>query len=283
MPRELFLERYWTSRPLFVRGSPLRLPAVFRARALQTLGGLLGASPTGVRTWFVDPRGAERSVEVPADAAAELYLSRRLTVVVDGVRIPAVETLMSRMKAELVTLQHSIGANAYVSPAGVGTRMHFDQQDVFLVQIVGRKRWTIAPQTQVRHPTEPFFGGQLGRENRLHRARFPTRMPRAARTVVLAPGNVLYLPAGTWHESLTLKDSIALTFTFASTSWLDLLLLRLRARLLRREPWRERTVGILATPSALQARALSTFRELARSLGRELSDIDVMDLLTREP
>src|SRR5580692_9464759 len=89
MPREVFLERYWTSRPLFVRGSPSRLPALFRAPQAQTLGGLLGASPTSVRTWFVDPRGAERSVEIPAGAAAELYLSRRLTVVVDGVRIPA--------------------------------------------------------------------------------------------------------------------------------------------------------------------------------------------------
>jgi ribosomal protein L16 Arg81 hydroxylase len=282
MSRDSFLERHWTSQPLFVRGAPSRLPGVFGAPEAQSLEALLGARPAAVRTWFSDAEGAVQSAEISGDAAVKLHASRRLTVVLDGVRISGVDALMDRMKSDLVTLQNATGANAYVSPAGVGTRMHFDEQDVFLVQVVGRKRWTFAPQTQIKDPTEFHLGGEPRRENAIHQPRFPTRMPRTARSVVLVPGCVLYLPAGTWHQSMTLDDSIALTLTFASTCWLDLLLMRLRARLLREERWRERTVGILAPPSPLQARALSTFQELTRSLGRELSDIEAMDLLTDE-
>lgn len=264
-----------------VRGAPARLPSLFRAPALQSLDGILGTNPARVRAWFTDERGAAQSAELTAEAARTLYRDRRLTIVADTLRIRGVEALMARMKEELHTFCFPVGANAYVSPAGVGTRMHFDEQDVFLVQVRGKKRWRFAPQTQLRHPTDPHFGAKLGAENALSRPKFPTRMPRGARTVVLSPGDVLYLPAGTWHESETLKDSVGLTLTFPTSSWLDLLLLRLRERLVTREAWRARTVGILAPPSPLQARALATFGALTKELGGELSTLEVWELLTK--
>ncbi len=281
LPPARFLERYWTQQPLVVRGAPARLPSLFRARALQSLDGVLGTNPSRVRAWFTDERGAAQSVELSADAARTLDLDRRLTIVVDTIRVPAVDALMESMKRELHTLSSAFGANAYVSPAGAGTRMHFDEQDVFLAQIRGKKRWRFAAQAQLKHPTEPHFGAKLGAENALSRPKFPERMPRGARTVVLSPGDVLYLPAGTWHEAETLKDSVGLTLTFPTSSWLDLLMLRLRERLVTREAWRARTVGILAPPSPLQARALATFGALVKELGSELSELEVWELLTK--
>jgi ribosomal protein L16 Arg81 hydroxylase len=276
-----FLERYWTQRPLVVRGSPRRLPALFHAPELQTLADLLDASPGRIRTWFTDERGAAQSVVVSAAAARTLYLTRRLTVVVDGLRVPAVSELMARMKKELQTLQSPIGANAYASPAGVTTRMHFDEQDVFLVQVRGRKRWRYAPQTQIRFPPQSHFGAKVDVENALIAAHLPGQMPARARSVVLRPGDVLYLPAGTWHEAHALDDSIGVTLTFPNSSWLELLLLRLRARLLAREEWRAPSVGILAPPSPLQARALATFDKLVRELAEELASVELEELLTQ--
>lgn len=276
-----FLERYWTQRPLVVRGSPRRLPALFRAPALQTLDGLLATSPGRIRTWFTDEQGVAQSAEVSAAAARTLYLTRRLTIVVDGLQVPAVIELMTRMKKELRTLQAPFGANAYASPAGVTTRMHFDEQDVFLVQVRGRKRWRYAPQTQIRFPPQSHFGAKVGVENALIATRFPEQMPAGARSVVLRPGDVLYLPAGTWHEARALDDSIGVTLTFPNSSWLELLLLRLRARLLAREEWRAPSVGILAPPSPLQARALATFDALVRELAEELATVELMELLTK--
>jgi mannose-6-phosphate isomerase-like protein (cupin superfamily) len=65
-------------------------------------------------------------------------------------------------------LSHPVQANAYLTPAGAsGLARHHDEHDVLVLQVSGRKVWDVAG---------------LGE-------------------VVMAPGDVLYLPAGTDHSA----------------------------------------------------------------------------------
>lgn len=277
----VFLERYWSHRHLAVKAPVSRMPELFGAPELQSVESVLESEYHGVRGWFTDRKGAARSADLTAASALTLYRTEILTLVVDSLRLPPVERLMQAMRRELATPQTFVGCNVYMSPAGAGTRMHFDEQDIFLVQIRGRKRWRIAPCTQIREPMQPHFAGaKMHPENALLAPKLPTRMPRVRETVVLEPGSVLYMPAGYWHASETIEDSIALTLTFPSICWLDLMLTRLRHRLVQRERWRARAVGILAPPSPRQRRALEHMQGLLDELAEDLASTNIVDLLS---
>jgi 50S ribosomal protein L16 3-hydroxylase len=273
-----FIDHYWTKRHVVARGKPERLPALFGAPELQSLERVLDCPHAHVKAWLQDPRGGLSEVALDARQAAGLYEGGRATVIVDGLRHAVVSSLMAQMEVELGTPQPKIGCNVFVSPAGMGTRMHFDEQDVFLVQLHGRKRWKVAPMREAPYPPEGYMGAGVGPELGLIATRFATKMPKDAKTIVLRPGSVLYLPKGYWHASQTIESSIALTLTFPSSSMLDVVLASLRRRLLQRERWRQTASGVLGHGHC-QVESISRMQDLVEALGNELTSLSAIDLL----
>jgi hypothetical protein len=90
-------------------------------------------------------------------------------------------------------------------------------------------------------------------------------MPPDAMTVDLRPGSVLFIPRGTWHDTETLQDSVALTLSYSVQSWADALLERLGAELRREPAWRAPATG-LGAPGEEGRAALAHLREQAASL-----------------
>ena len=86
---------------------------------------------------------------------------------------------------------HPAIGNAYLSFGGNGTfGEHWDTHDVFVIQLLGRKRW------QVFAPTWPLPLSHQSSVGQLQRS------PSApVLECELAPGDVLYLPRGWWHRA----------------------------------------------------------------------------------
>ncbi len=220
-------------------------------------------------------------VKVSDAQARALYSGGTATVVVDYLEHPAIDRLLRQMYRELGTPQHEVFCSVYVSPPGIGTVMHFDSQDLFLVQIEGEKRWRIARVAELAYPTRSFVPavGKLEPDLARIARTFPKQMPKGSRSLTLSRGSVLYLPKGYWHTSETLRESIALTLTFPSMSWMDVTLEHLRRRLLQREAWRAPALGLLARGKA-QREGLAHLQSLLDALGGELESLGVVDLLT---
>jgi lysine-specific demethylase/histidyl-hydroxylase NO66 len=92
-------------------------------------------------------------------------------------------------------LHHPVQANAYLTPpVAQGLDLHADPHDVLVLHTHGTKRWVV----------EPAEGRALD--------------------LTLAPGDVLYLPAGTRHAAQTTDStSLHLTIGVRTTTWRDLL------------------------------------------------------------
>jgi lysine-specific demethylase/histidyl-hydroxylase NO66 len=83
------------------------------------------------------------------------------------------------------------GANAYLTPDGArGFAPHWDDVDVFILQLEGSKLWTVHPPLEP-HPRES--SGNLP----------PADLPDACLRLTLRPGDVLYLPRGWIHHAQT--------------------------------------------------------------------------------
>ena len=66
---------------------------------------------------------------------------------------------------------------------------HWDTHDVFAVQLIGKKQWTIYAPTEVN----PLYkNSSIGKEEQC--------APNPFMTVVLEAGDIFYLPRGWWHE-----------------------------------------------------------------------------------
>jgi hypothetical protein len=154
-----------------------------------TRGGGAGAS-------IADQAADDKVLAAMADGA---------TLVLQGLHRnwPPLVAFGSRLAAEL---GHPIQVNAYITPPqNQGFAPHYDVHDVFVLQVAGRKRWTIhEPVVVAPLDNQPW-------EN--HRAEVAARAAEAPLIdTVLEPGDALYLPRGTIHSAVAQGEtSIHLT------------------------------------------------------------------------
>lgn len=107
---------------------------------------------------------------------------------------------------------HSIVNLYYTKPFSQGLDCHFDAEDVFILQMEGRKQWRVAESQTSKLPLEDSDGV----EHNDPEANFEI--------YELSPGDVLYIPRGFLHEARTAETaSLHLTVTVSVIRWLDLL------------------------------------------------------------
>ncbi|GAB5364627.1 hypothetical protein AAMO2058_000986000 [Amorphochlora amoebiformis] len=116
------------------------------------------------------------------------------------------------------------GANAYLTPSGTqGFAPHFDDVDVYILQLEGRKRWRLYPPRSPNDILPRFSSENLD----------PEELPEPILDTVLNPGDLLYAPRGTIHQAVALPGgppSLHLTLSSGQRcTWTDYLSLLLPA------------------------------------------------------
>jgi hypothetical protein len=195
-----FLDTSWTREPLLRRAAS---PDGFAD--VLTVGevGRLLSSPT-LRLPFVRLVKGGESVPESAYTTTRRFGHGTVTDAIDRDRVltyfrsgativlDAVEAYapgVARMCAEAAaTLGCPADAVAFLTPpARKGLSPHIDDEDVFVLQVSGTKRWLVYPQLRPV-PLKPrtLLGQDLG---------------APLLDVVLGPGDALYVPRGTPHEA----------------------------------------------------------------------------------
>jgi ribosomal protein L16 Arg81 hydroxylase len=103
--------------------------------------------------------------------------------------------------------------NAYLTPPGAqGFEPHFDPHDIFVLQVAGAKHWRLFKPAVVL-PTRAQARAVAGWE-----------LAEPMTSLVLNPGDLLYLPRGVVHEARTQDDtSLHLTIGFELPTWADVI------------------------------------------------------------
>ncbi|MFP5022384.1 cupin domain-containing protein [Pseudonocardia phyllosphaerae] len=207
-----FARDHWGREPLLVRAAD---PDSFRdVLDLDGVDELL--SRRGLRTPFlrvardgtvVDSAsftgpggvGAEIGDQVRDDRVAALF-AEGSTVVLQALHRmwPGVIDLCTGLAEEL---GHPVQANAYVTPPqSQGFSAHYDVHDVFVLQLAGRKHWTVHAPVHV----DPLRSQPWGERSAAVAAR--ARDDEPVIDTVLEPGDVLYLPRGWLHSAVALGE-----------------------------------------------------------------------------
>ncbi len=169
---------------------------------------------------------------------------------------------------------HAVQANIYLTPPGAqGFRTHYDTHDVLVLQVEGRKAWRIYPGQPVPQPTRrtPWPGGIA-----------PTG---EAETLVMQPGDALYVPRGVMHDAMA-QEGASLHVTVGLLEPSFAAVLRLALDLLEgREPalraafptWR-----LAEGPGALAPLAAPLAARLAEPTTLERAAVALLDRLAAE-
>lgn len=284
-----FLQNYWPSSSVVVHSPLDRFPELAKNPALASPEALL-ASVTGlVRVWCIDSAGHFRDETTSPLAALSRYQDGDATVVIDSLEargeLTFLQALMAGLASDLETPQNAISCNAYLSRAGARTACHFDQQEVFLLQVAGSKSWRIAPNPETPFPTDHYnpASGFPSKEIRMLTDRPNPPEPDAEAEHTLERGSVLFLPRGYWHRGQTLADSLGLTLTFNSATWMDIFLRALRARLVPNQLLRTPAAGFYApVRSTPTQESLSAALAILEVEAKSLSPNDFLTLRQEE-
>ena len=153
--------------------------------------------------------------------------------------------------------------NVYLTPAGAqGAKPHYDTHDVFVLQVVNSKQWTI-----YGTPVELPLAGQ-GFNSSVHEIGAPTL------EFTLEAGDIAYLPRGIAHDAHS-DDNVSLHVTAGALcyTWADLLMELVAEKSLDHPAFRKSLPPGFARQEFDRTAARDTLRNLLRQLSSS-SDLD---------
>lgn len=202
-----FLREHWHKRPLLIRNACNAAARIVDLTTMQRL-----AARDDVEARLVVRAGSRWQLEHgPFNARTWRALpATHWTLLVSGLNhfVPAADALLRRFAfvphARLDDVMVS-----YAAPHG-GVGPHFDSYDVFLLQGSGRRRWRLSAQSDLRLDAR----GPLK-----ILARF-----RAEQTMILQPGDMLYLPPQVAHEGTAIDACFTYSIGFRAPSHAELVI-----------------------------------------------------------
>jgi lysine-specific demethylase/histidyl-hydroxylase NO66 len=169
----------------------LRVPFARMAKEGSVLPAALFTRGGGAGATIADQLADDRVLSAMADGATLVLQALHRTW-------PPLVDFGSRLASEL---GHPVQINAYVTPPeNRGFAAHYDVHDVFVLQVAGRKHWTIHEPVV----TDPLDNQPWDRytDRVAERAAQPPLLD-----AVLEPGDALYLPRGTIHAAQAMGET----------------------------------------------------------------------------
>jgi quercetin dioxygenase-like cupin family protein len=142
----------------------------------------------------------------------------------------------------------------FATRAGHKTGWHFDFMENFTLQISGKKKWTlrmgdthsVLRGATPHYKTTPDVQEMQVRVGRLSERHFSfspnpaTFFKKGEVTeVLLSPGDILYFPAGCWHQVECIEDSVSANLSLVGTTWADIAGRAIKTSLYRDDEWRQ--------------------------------------------
>ncbi len=195
------------------------------------------------------------------------HFQRGATVILNQLQL-ADERLARFCRGLEEVLSCHVQTNVYLTPPNSqGFATHFDDHDVFIVQVSGAKRWRL-----YEKPVDNPYRGE-GFQSAEHKA------GELDQEFVLRAGECLYIPRGLMHDAASHGDepSMHITTGLIVKRWADLMLEAVSEVALKNPKFRRSLPPGFARPEQDAALLEARFRELAREFAEQADFHKVLD------
>lgn len=198
---DAFLDSYYAKSAYYSAGDSTRFQDLFQWSDVNDLLSNTRAGDTSINLV-----GKGKKVPFVSVSVLRQQISDGQTIEIDNLQEvdPAIRGICDACSADFNT---EVNINAYVShPSAQGFNLHYDLQDVFIVQTEGIKRWYVYEPSEL-WPTEQGIIEEEAPEN-----------TSPYLDIELKPGDVLYIPRGHWHKAIAVEPCVHLTVTVPFTN-----------------------------------------------------------------
>lgn len=274
-----FETSYWPDRACQSHGDLHRLPKPLKDPMLNNLEALtanyrgrvsFGNAQTGSRTVTVE----QISPDMLLNMGLSLYLSEIECT------IPSLCELLREAEAVLGVPPGCARIGAFIAPGENGVTCHMDAEEVFSIQLMGKKRFFISKEPGLEQPCGMQFNpGDVTYDEMYPQATAGFPDPDAAEfeCVEMKPGSVLFMPRGTWHRTETRGLSLSVSIILRPPAAVDSVLDALRGRLLQDPAWRRPLHGAWGG-RADQDSAAKSLKQLLVKLPEIYRDLNLEDV-----
>ncbi|QLC22954.1 hypothetical protein HFP51_12620 [Parasphingopyxis sp. CP4] len=164
----------------------------------------------------------------------------------------------------------SVQTNIYLTPPGAkGFRTHYDNHDVFVMQVSGTKSWRIYDE-----PVGKPFRGE-GFEPGVHEVGDPTD------EFVLSAGDTVYIPRGMMHDADAHDEeaSLHITLGLVTKTWADVVLEAISKAAVETDDLRRALPPGYANSNFERGPAREQFREFVKELAEKAEFDEPLDIL----
>ena len=280
--RDEFFDQYWEKRSFVIHHRDPRRFAHLLSREQFMDEEVYHCKR--LRAAYLDPKGWPAEVLIQPTQAKQVFASG-LTVGATMMREQgALKDFLDAFRKDV----YSAGIphfNCYYSPDKKGYSVHFDAHPVWFMQIDGSKHWYIGRKPVVKNPQ---FTCGFPPDREVLKLPWITvekpclEDPEQFMSVTLEPGDVVYMPPGTWHRACAQGYSLALTLAASRASAIDILFVLLQQSIAAPEfeELGERVGGVEAArangglpdeTAEMLGERLATFKRLAERL--EVADL----------
>ncbi|MDN3578321.1 cupin domain-containing protein [Chitinimonas viridis] len=274
-----FLAGKWPKEFVHITGPMSRFAEIVEHPDFAGVESLLRSPLQGsIRADYT--REDKRSEEdITPDRAIELYRAA-CTIYMTRLASEPILQWTRELDGALGLLPGTTQVNAFASMPGRGLSWHWDPQELFILQLKGRKVWHVAPNDYIDWPTK---SGQAGAEKRpdirmqLKDPQRPVESPKSWDTIEMEPGSVMFLPRGYWHTTENIDESLHLVFQVKLLSWRDVFTFLFESvPQFYDVPWRQPTLAL--SPDRLFEQGLQEFQERCSALGSLASPHGIQSL-----
>ncbi|MEE2777814.1 MAG: cupin domain-containing protein [Acidobacteriota bacterium] len=197
-----FLQKYWGKKAVLIPGEEAKFEDLFGWEDVNNIVNNSGPGFSALRLIHEKKGLPHEEFQRLAD-----WLAKGATLGIN--HVDTIDPIVGRFADVLARdLNTHVNINSYVScPAKQAFDLHFDEHDVFAVQLAGTKKWRVF---------EPTMTHPLHAQNLNHKGKPPETEPYIAAD--MTPGDVLYLPRGHWHYALAITPCIHFAVGPASRS-----------------------------------------------------------------
>ena len=200
------------------------------------------------------------------------HYQRGATIIFPQINL-AIDELANFCRNLEFELSCKVQTNVYLTPRNSqGFKTHYDDHDVFIMQIHGKKNWNLYQQA-VEKPFrgEPFDSSE-------HEA------GRLNLNFTMEPGDCLYIPRGYMHDATNVgsEPSLHITVGLLVKKWADLMLEVLSEVALNNSEFRESLPVGFAKKDFDMSNARTDFRKLVDTFANEADFDNVFNMFKQE-
>jgi poly-gamma-glutamate synthesis protein (capsule biosynthesis protein) len=250
-----FMANYWDRAALYIPGEPTKFAGLFnRSKFFASVSQSFNSSKSRLRrdgtvlnAGVQGTDGNHHQLPIQPEQIRPL-LAAGFTIHAERLDAadPGLHSLARELK-EQIDIPGPVDMAGFLSPDGSGYGLHYDFMPMWVIQIEGAKRWWYSSQPAVPFPQTSRVPTARERELGVD----GLYDERDMREQLLRSGDVLYLPAGTWHRVRAEGESLHLCLSVRHCDYLQLVSELLAPALLSRADWRHAPMP-LATPEGLE-------------------------------